>query len=96
MYALCIILLPMAIEDGKKLKHKEKYLKYLKSRKWKNFSNRVKAQRNHTCEICGVKKIGLHLHAHHLTYERLFNENPFDIQILCSDCHAKEHCITPR
>lgn len=83
----------MPLKSGKSIPHKEKYHNYLKSIKWRNFSNRVKAQRNHTCEICGVKSYTLH--AHHLTYERVFQENPNDIQVLCADCHYKEHNPQP-
>lgn len=79
------------LPSGKPLTRYEKYRKYLKSKKWRSFSGRIKAQRNHTCEICGVKKMGLDLHTHHLTYDRLFDELPEDVQILCNMCHKKVH-----
>lgn len=31
------------------------------------------------------------LHIHHLTYERLFREEPKDLMIICAICHMKEH-----
>lgn len=73
--------------------HKEKYHRYLKSKKWQSFKNRVKAQRNHKCEVCGISGFKTALHVHHLTYERVFDENPIDVQVLCVDCHQKEHGI---
>lgn len=64
------------------------YLTYIKSEKWKLFSAAIKHERGNKCENCGYNR---RLHAHHLTYERLFNELPQDIKILCHDCHEKVH-----
>lgn len=73
-------------------KFRQKYLDYLDSKKWKDFRDSIKAERGNKCEIChfpGGK--GVILDGHHLTYVRLFNELPEDIQIVCRDCHKKIH-----
>lgn len=31
------------------------------------------------------------IHVHHLSYERRGGEQLYDLQLLCADCHAKEH-----
>lgn len=38
------------------------------------------------CELCGSTK---HIHVHHLTYERLYDELIIDLQPLCRTCHEK-------
>lgn len=42
--------------------------------------------RGQHCEGCGVAK---RLQLHHLTYERLYDERPEDLLILCPLCHEK-------
>lgn len=39
------------------------------------------------CERCG----GRAEHVHHLTYERLGDEDLCDLQALCIECHRLEH-----
>jgi len=77
-------------DDSESLTHKQKYYIYLRSEKWKTFKSSLIEQRGLNCEKCG--KNGS-LDAHHLTYERIFNELPEDIILLCKDCHKKEHSI---
>lgn len=65
------------------------YEKYLLSTKWKEFKAELKRVRSDRCEGCG--KIDVPLDGHHLTYERLFNELPQDVLLLCRLCHEKVH-----
>lgn len=84
---------PDIIIDGyfneDKLNHKNKYRRYLKSDKWRNFKKELINTRGHKCEKCNEKYKPLD--GHHLTYERLFNELPEDVMLLCRVCHKKEH-----
>jgi len=40
------------------------------------------------CERCGST---LNLQVHHLTYDTLGEEMPWDLEVLCKRCHGKEH-----
>lgn len=70
-------------------KRKEDYIKYLKSREWIEFRANIIKKRGKACEKCG--KTNCIIHAHHLTYERIFVELESDIQLLCEECHKKIH-----
>lgn len=67
---------------------KEKYLHYLKSHEWSLKVALVRERSCGTCERCGW---AAHEHTHHLTYDRLFNENLKDLLGVCSECHAVLH-----
>lgn len=64
------------------------YQDYLKTEHWQTTRKATLADRNYKCEKCG--KRGL-LHVHHLTYKRLGDELPEDLQVLCPECHRGEH-----
>lgn len=75
-------------------KHKDRYLKYLKSKAWAQIKLDIIQTRGAKCERCGQeRKQFRYLHVHHLTYERLFKEEPEDLEILCAACHRAEHGI---
>jgi hypothetical protein len=68
----------------------EYYSKYLKTPHWKQFRLvRFREQREHLgyncCQICDDRDRDLMLH--HLTYERLGDELPTDVRIVCKECH---------
>lgn len=87
-----VLLTPKKQESHKpkeNLSYKEKYRRYLKSAKWKNFKKELVKTRGHKCEKCGEKYRPLD--GHHVTYKRLFNELPEDVLLLCHPCHKKEH-----
>jgi 5-methylcytosine-specific restriction endonuclease McrA len=64
------------------------YEKYLRSAKWRNISAAMKKYVNFTCQSCKVKFHPGELDVHHRTYDRLGNERPSDLQVLCrSNCH---------
>ena len=73
--------------------YKEKYHAYLKSDKWAQIKLDLIEIRGQKCERCGVKRTFRYLHLHHLTYERVFHEEPSDLELLCGGCHATEHGI---
>jgi hypothetical protein len=69
------------------MKHTEKYTTHLKSEAWSRFRRSIISERGQKCEACGNEGTGLQLH--HLTYERLGDERPSDVQLLCWMCHRK-------
>ena len=67
-----------------------RYSAYLKSPEWKKKRQRLYRDRKGRCEDCGKKLRGKY-HAHHKTYERVGNEDPEDLALLCDRCHQKRH-----
>ena len=71
------------------MRNNKLYQDYLKSNEWRTKSNGCKKLADYKCDICGSEE---NLHAHHLTYENVGNENiEKDLQCLCSICHQKQH-----
>lgn len=68
--------------------YKQKYDEYIKSQEWAEIKNDLYEIRGKRCERCGSKKF---LQVHHKTYERVFKEEPGDLEILCGGCHQNEH-----
>lgn len=66
----------------------EDKLEYIQSEKWRTlrFSRLMIAQ--YKCESCGSFH---NLNLHHITYERLTQEELEDVAILCEVCHTKLH-----
>lgn len=80
----------LGIPPKKRKKEKKlTYMRYLNSASWKNFKDELKKQRGNKCEHCGRENVTLD--GHHLTYERLFNELPSDVLLLCRPCHKLQH-----
>jgi 5-methylcytosine-specific restriction endonuclease McrA len=65
------------------------YNQYLLTEHWQKTRKATLAARGYQCEKC--RKRGGELHVHHLTYARLGQERPEDLQVLCSECHRWEH-----
>ena len=65
------------------------YRAYLQTPEWKEKRRIAIDAAEHRCNRCDYR--GSSLHAHHLTYERLGNEHPDDLEVLCRMCHAREH-----
>ena len=64
------------------------YEQYIKSAKWRNISAAMKKFANFTCQRCRNKFHPSELEVHHLNYDRLGNERPSDLQVLCrATCH---------
>ena len=69
------------------MKKMSAYNAYLQGKQWKDFRERTVKERG-KCEKCGKVE---DLMVHHLTYERLGNELPEDILVLCEHCHREIH-----
>ena len=72
----------------------EQYDNYLATPHWRAFRQQAFAEQRKTlghnrCNRCS--KSAVTLHVHHLTYERLGKELIQDVEIICPDCHHKEH-----
>lgn len=61
-----------------------KYYEYLHSAQWKQKRQEAIERALGKCQLCSSSH---RLEAHHRTYERLGNELPEDITILCNACH---------
>jgi len=64
------------------------YQIYQASNEWKARVTKVMLRANGICERCREHKA---IHVHHLTYERVGEENLEDLQALCFDCHDDAH-----
>jgi hypothetical protein len=67
---------------------RQKYLRVIHSDRWRFMKRRMIEVRGNKCEGCGDASTPLELH--HDTYERLGNEWPSDLRLLCRDCHRAE------
>ncbi len=63
------------------------YKTYIRSSAWKKKAEAEKARAGYRCQGCNKSRTEVQLEAHHRTYERLGNELPGDITVLCRDCH---------
>lgn len=63
------------------------YYEYIKSQEWKEKAEEAKARAGNRCQVCNRSRAEVQLDAHHRTYERLGNERPEDITVLCRECH---------
>jgi hypothetical protein len=61
---------------------------YIASVEWKAKSDAAKERAGGKCQLCGCRK---KLETHHNTYERLGNELPEDLVVLCGTCHDVFH-----
>jgi hypothetical protein len=65
------------------------YKEYLKSEHWLRRRKIAYAKAKGACQVCNAKDKKLNVH--HRTYERLGNEAPSDVIVLCEDCHKIFH-----
>jgi hypothetical protein len=64
------------------------YSEYIKSPAWKSKADKAKKAAGYRCQICNRgRDEGATLDAHHRTYDRLGNEAPGDVTVLCHECH---------
>jgi 5-methylcytosine-specific restriction endonuclease McrA len=68
------------------------YESYLHTVHWLNTASSARNRAGHKCERCGA--VGS-LEVHHLSYERIGEELPGDLEALCSSCHEDEHGLAP-
>jgi len=72
-------------------KHKKKYLKYLRSKKWATIRKNIISIYKGVCQDCLIHTKSPQIH--HLTYANLYSEKPEDLILLCGRCHKKRHGI---
>ncbi len=65
---------------------REKYARYLRSRRWKFLRRRVLERDRYTCQRCGDPDAHRG-EVHHQTYERFEAERLTDLITLCRRCH---------
>ncbi len=63
------------------------YYEYIESAIWQKRAFEAKKRVGFRCQICYIHEDKSILDAHHRTYDRLGNEAPEDITVLCRDCH---------
>ena len=70
--------------------YRKNYRRYNQSKAWKEKrKQRIEMSKyDGKCEVCFERPM---LSIHHLTYERVGNENMEDLQPICGYCHGKEH-----
>ena len=71
--------------------YKERYHEYLQSNDWKQLRQLKLFEAKGRCQLCNSPKKPLNVH--HRTYDRVFNELPEDLIVLCEQCHKKFHDI---
>jgi 5-methylcytosine-specific restriction endonuclease McrA len=62
---------------------------YLKSKKWGFLKRR--AIKTHGAQCAKCQSTTPPLDVHHLNYRNIFDVTVDDLQVLCRDCHTKEH-----
>ncbi len=68
------------------------YYEYIASPEWRAKAEAAKMRAGYRCQVCNVgASKSTQLNAHHRCYERLGDERPEDIIVLCRDCHALFH-----
>lgn len=70
-----------------KSRSNKSYEEYIRSQEWREKAEEAKAKAGNRCQVCNRSRAEVQLDAHHRTYERLGNELPEDITVLCRDCH---------
>lgn len=66
----------------------DEYKEYIHSTAWKKKREQALELAGYKCSKCPKTH---RLQVHHLTYDRLFNEEVEDLQVLCFDCHSRLH-----
>lgn len=76
------------------------YEEYLASREWREKRTWILECAGHVCSVCGtrlsvcLKCEFVHqpqLEVHHVSYERVGNEDANDVEVLCYVCHRLKH-----
>jgi 5-methylcytosine-specific restriction endonuclease McrA len=64
------------------------YQTYISSPEWREKATEAKRRAGYSCVLCACTGS---LEVHHRTYERLGNELPSDLVVLCWRCHRRHH-----
>lgn len=73
---------------GRVVSRRHDYLTYLESDNWHTKRQIALDDADHQCAICTSET---DLDVHHRTYDRLGDENPEDLIVLCRPCHKAFH-----
>lgn len=65
------------------------YAEYLASPEWKMRRAAALERSAHRCQLCAYS--GRNLDVHHNTYQRIGDERPEDLVVLCKLCHRRHH-----
>ena len=65
----------------------DRYQERISSEPWKSLRREIIEKRGNRCERCGSE--GNSLALHHVHYRSLGNEQPEDVELLCSACHTE-------
>lgn len=79
---------PPSEEEIRKHLRSLPYEKYLLTSWWRVRRNRALKDGGYKCVACGCRR---DLQVHHLSYDRLGDEQPEDLEIRCRGCHLGEH-----
>jgi hypothetical protein len=74
------------------LNRRSAYKWYRCSPSWHERREWILKRAAHVCEMCRKRPA---TEVHHLTYKRVFNEDPADLMALCRQCHAEIHWRQP-
>lgn len=69
--------------------HQKTYGEYLKTEHWQKIREAAILRAGERCMLCNAGNVTLNVH--HRTYERLGNEEPMDVIVLCETHHAQFH-----
>lgn len=69
------------------------YQAYLASEHWQNMRRVALERAGNKCQLCGY---GWNLNVHHNCYDRLGNELPTDLCVLCRPCHERFHGVAKK
>ncbi len=64
------------------------YQEYLQSNSWARKRAFMLQRAGNRCQLCNTRGP---LQVHHRTYDRIFQERPDDLIVLCRSCHARFH-----
>jgi 5-methylcytosine-specific restriction endonuclease McrA len=67
------------------------YATYLVSPQWRARARAAFQRAGHRCQVCNADRWFGPLNVHHRTYERLGDEAPGDLIVLCRHCHDLFH-----
>jgi 5-methylcytosine-specific restriction endonuclease McrA len=81
-------LLDCLVRIKSQLERRRDYLAYLESEAWETHRLAAIERAEGRCQLCSSSD---DLQVHHRTYERLFNEAPGDLTVLCGACHKRHH-----
>jgi hypothetical protein len=65
------------------------YNEYINSDEWRIRARMIRKAAGNRCQLCNCNNKSLHVH--HRSYDRLGDEHPGDLTVLCEDCHKKFH-----